>query len=60
MLAENGLALAALELPSGSSFAIEFGVAFDLTLIALVATVFHERIFAEFGAGDTAALRSTA
>ena len=55
---ENGLALAALELPGGSSTAIELGVAFDLTLVALVAAVFHERIFAEFGAGDTAALRS--
>ncbi len=58
VLAENGLALAALQLPKGSSFAIEFGVAFDLTLIALVATVFHERIFAEFGAGDSAVLRT--
>ena len=58
VLAENGLALAALRLPNGSSFAIEFGVAFDLTLIALVATVFHERIFAEFGAGDSAVLRT--
>jgi hydrogenase-4 component E len=58
VLCENGLALAALELPGGSSTAIELGVAFDLTLIAVVAAVFHERIFAEFGAGDTAALRS--
>lgn len=58
VLCENGLALAALELPRGSSTAIELGVAFDLTLVALVAAVFHERIFAEFGAGDTAALRS--
>ena len=58
VLAENGLALAALKLPGGSSTAIELGVAFDLTLVALVAAVFHERIFAEFGAGDTAALRS--
>jgi len=59
VLVENGLALAALQLPgSRSSVAIECGVAFDLTLIALVAVVFHERIFAEFGAGDTAALRS--
>jgi hydrogenase-4 membrane subunit HyfE len=59
VLVENGLALAALELPGGSSsLAIELGVAFDLTLIAIVAAVFHERIFAEFGAGDTAALRS--
>ena len=58
VLVENGLALAALELPGTSSLAIEIGVAFDLTLIALVAAVFHERIFAEFGAGDVAALRS--
>jgi hydrogenase-4 component E len=59
VLVENGLALAALELPGGgSSVAIELGVAVDLTLIALVASVFHERIFAEFGAGDSGALRS--
>lgn len=59
VLVENGLALAALELPgAGSSVAIEIGVAVDLTLIAIVAAVFHEKIFAEFGAGDSAALRS--
>ena len=59
VMVENGLALAALELPGGgSSVAIELGVAFDLTLVAVVAAVFHERIFAEFGAGDFAALRS--
>src|SRR5207248_5130940 len=58
VLAENGLALAALELPGSGSTAIELGVAFDLTLVAVVAAVFHEKIFAEFGAGDTAALRS--
>jgi hydrogenase-4 membrane subunit HyfE len=58
VLVENALALAALELPGGASLAIEMGVALDLTLIAIVATVFHERIFAEFGAGDTAALGS--
>jgi len=58
VLVENALALAALELPGGASLAIELGVALDLVLIALVAGVFHERIFAEFGAGDTAALRT--
>ena len=58
VLCENGLALAALGLPGGSSTAIELGVALDLTLVALVAAVFHEKIFAEFGAGDSAALRS--
>lgn len=58
VLAENGLALAALELPRAPSPLIELGVALDLTLIALVAALFHFRIFAEFGTADTAALRS--
>ena len=58
VLVENGLALAALSLPGSSSLAIEIGVAVDLLLVALVASVFHERIFAEFGAGDSAQLRS--
>ena len=58
VLVENGLALAALSLPGEPSLAIEIGVAVDLLLVALVAGVFHDRIFAEFGAGDSAALRS--
>jgi hydrogenase-4 membrane subunit HyfE len=58
VLVENALALAALELPGSASLLIEIGVAVDLLLVTLVAAVFHERIFAEFGAGDTAVLRS--
>jgi len=58
VMVENGLALAALTLAGGSSLVIELGVTLDLTLVALVAGVFHERIFAEFGAGDSAALRN--
>jgi hydrogenase-4 component E len=58
VLVENALALAALELPGGASLVIELGVALDLVVVALVASVFHERIFAEFGAGDSAALRT--
>jgi hydrogenase-4 membrane subunit HyfE len=59
VLVENGLALAALELPGGeSAAAIELGVAVDLMLISVVAIVFHQRIFGLFGAGDTAALRT--
>jgi hydrogenase-4 component E len=57
VLVENALVLAALQLP-GTSWLIEVGVAVDLTLIGLVAGVFHQRIFTEFGAGDTKALRS--
>jgi hydrogenase-4 component E len=58
VLVENALALAALSLPGGSSLVIEIGVTLDLVLLSLVAGVFHDRIFAEFGTGDAAALRS--
>lgn len=57
VMIENGLVLAALQLP-GTSWLIELGLAFDLTLVAMVGGVFHQRIVAEFGAGDTGALRS--
>ena len=58
VMVENGLVLGAIELPGGASLAVELGVALDLTLIAIVAIVFHERIFAEFGSGDTAVLET--
>lgn len=58
VLVENALALAALSLPGDSSLVIEIGVTLDLALLTIVAGVFHERIFAEFGAGDAAHLRS--
>jgi hydrogenase-4 component E len=58
VLVENALALAALQVPGGASTAIELGVALDLILVALVSVVFYERIFAEFGAADSAALRT--
>ena len=54
VLVENALALAALQVPGGASAAIELGVALDLILVALVAVVFYERIFAEFGTPATA------
>jgi hydrogenase-4 component E len=58
VLVENALALAALSLPGDASLVIEIGVTLDLALLTIVAGVFHERIFAEFGAGDAAQLRS--
>ena len=51
LVAENGLALAALGSPAASPSAIELGALFDLLLVVVVAAVFHERIFGEFGAG---------
>ena len=58
VMVENGLALAAFSARGGGSVVIELGAALDLILIAVVATAFHERIFATFGAGDTKNLRS--
>jgi hydrogenase-4 membrane subunit HyfE len=58
VLVENGLALAAVETPHASSVILELGVTLDLTLIVCVAALFHLRIFSEFGAGDSGALRS--
>jgi hydrogenase-4 component E len=58
VLIENGLAFAALKLPGTAPLLIELGIVFDLTLVAIVAALFHHRIFAKFGAGDSAALRS--
>lgn len=57
VLVENGLALAALELPGAPATVIELGVALDLALIVLVAAAFHARIFDEFGTGDSSVLR---
>jgi hydrogenase-4 component E len=58
VLVENGLAVAALALTGTPSLAIEIGITVDLLLIAIVAGVFHDRIFAEFGAGDSTHLGS--
>lgn len=58
VVVENALAMAALALPGTSSLVIEIGVTVDLLLVAVVAGVFHERIFAEFGTGDAARLRT--
>ena len=58
VMVENGLVLGRDRAARRASLAIELGVALDLTLIAIVAVVFHERIFAEFGSGDTAVLET--
>ena len=55
---DNAVALAGLSQRAGSPLLVDVGIAVDLLLVAGVATVFHERIFAEFGAGDSRALRS--
>ena len=57
LVAENGIALAAVNVPGGLPAVIELGVAFDLVLVVTVAIVFHDRIFDVFGTSDTHALR---
>jgi hydrogenase-4 component E len=57
LVAENGIALAAVNVRGGLPIVIELGVAFDLVLVVTVAMVFHDRIFDVFGTTDTHALR---
>lgn len=58
LMTENGVALAAVGVPGGLPLVVELGVAIDLTVVIAVAVVLHERIFVEFGTGDSRVLRS--
>lgn len=53
---DNALAVAALGAAGGLPAVIELGVAGDLIVVVLVASLLHARIYAEFGSGDTAHL----
>ena len=57
LVAENGIALAATAVEGGMPLVIELGALFDVIVVAVVATAFHERIFGELGSGDTHELR---
>jgi hydrogenase-4 component E len=57
LVAENGIATIATGAPGGVPLLIELGALFDLMVIVVIATAFHDRIFGEFGSGDVAALR---
>lgn len=57
LVAENGVAFAASAAVGGIPLVIELGVLFDLIVIVVVATAFHERIFGELGSGDATLLR---
>lgn len=58
LMAENGIALAAVSVPGGLPLVVELGVAIDLMVVLTVAVAFHTRIFSEFGTGDTRHLRT--
>ena len=57
LVAENGIALAATAVEGGMPLVIELGALFDVIVVAVVATAFHERIFGALGSGDTHELR---
>lgn len=57
LIAENGVALAAIGVPGGLPLVVELGVAIDLIVVTVVVALLHERIFEEFGGGDTHSLR---
>lgn len=57
LAAENGLAFAAVSVPGGMPVVVELGALFDLIVLTSVAIVFHRRIHAALGSGDTALLR---
>jgi hydrogenase-4 component E len=57
VVAENGVALLAIAAPGGLSYVVELGALFDLVLVVTVASAFAQRIYTEFGSGDTELLR---
>jgi hydrogenase-4 component E len=57
VVAENGIAFAAAAAGGGVPLVIEIGVVFDVIVVVVVATAFHERIFGELGTGDSTLLR---
>lgn len=57
VMAENGVSIAAASAPDGLPLVIELGFAFDIVVLIAVVLVVHERIFGEFGTGDTRVLR---
>lgn len=57
LVADNGIAVAAVAAPGAVPLVIELGVAFDLVLLIAVAAVFQGRILRAFGTTDTGVLR---
>jgi hydrogenase-4 component E len=57
VVAENGVAIGAASARDGLPLVVELGFAFDVLVLIAVVLVVHERIFGEFGTGDTRLLR---
>lgn len=58
LIAENGIAVAAVSVSGALPLVVELGIAFDLVLLIAVAAVFQRRILAAFGTTDSSVLRS--
>jgi hydrogenase-4 component E len=57
LTAENGVSIAAASAREGLPIVLELGFAFDVLILLAVVLSVHERIFGEFGTGDTHVLR---
>ena len=57
LMAENGIAVAAVSVSGALPLIVDLGIAFDLVLLIAVAAVFHSRILDAFGTTDSSALR---
>jgi len=57
LVAENGIAVAAVSVSGGLPLVVELGTAFDLVLLIAVAAVFQRRILSAFGTTDSDVLR---
>jgi hydrogenase-4 component E len=57
LVAENGVSIAAVSAHDGLPLVIEVGFVFDVLVLIAVLLVVHEKIFGEFGVGDTRLLR---
>lgn len=58
LIAENGIAVAAVSVTGALPLVVELGIAFDLVVLIAVAAVFQRRILDAFGTTDTSVLRS--
>jgi hydrogenase-4 component E len=58
LVAENGIAVAAMSSHGALPLVVELGVAFDLVLLIAVAAAFQRRILDAFGTTDSTALRA--
>ncbi|MBJ7455589.1 MAG: hypothetical protein JHC74_05975 [Thermoleophilia bacterium] len=60
LIAENGIAVAAVSVSGALPLIVEAGIAFDLVLLIGVAAIFQRRILAAFGTTDSSVMQGGA